>query len=548
LPAVVASSQQRRRRRQPPPLAGGDRLQGCWTALFAVGGDGEGGGAAAVVGPDPRDDGAGRIAASIVGPLDVGGLDDDLDDDDDDYRTPFSTAVASGWKPERGTFAGISRPRPPSGGGGGTALSMVRDAAGALLPDGGLSPCVIKVIGVGGGGCNAVDRMLDTRVSGVDFWALNTDAQALGRSKAKGARVLNTGSAATRGLGAGGNPDVGKLAAEESRAEIAAMVEGTDLCFVTSGMGGGTGSGAAPVVAEVSKEAGALTIGIVTKPFRFEGKRRMRQAVAAIERLKQHVDTVIVVSNDRLLDIIPEDTPMNRAFAVADDILRQGVVGISEIIVKPGLINVDFADVRSVMSDAGTALMGIGIGKGKTGAEDAARAAISSPLLDSSIDNAKGVVFNISGGEGLSLTDVNRAARLIYDSVEEDANVIFGALIDDSLDDSISITVLATGFADVNKQNLEFLNDAVSGNLMAKDRKKRGGGAGGGTVAGGAGDAGRAMSRRQQKQQQQQPAGTYGDDGNNYGGEPPSVPTPSPSPGGDGDRVPDFLKSLKRRQ
>jgi cell division protein FtsZ len=248
------------------------------------------------------------------------------------------------------------------------------------------------------------------------------------------------------------------------------------------------------------------------------------------------------------LDIIPEDTPMNRAFAVADDILRQGVVGISEIIVKPGLINVDFADVRSVMSDAGTALMGIGIGKGKTGAEDAARAAISSPLLDSSIDNAKGVVFNISGGEGLSLTDVNRAARLIYDSVEEDANVIFGALIDDSLDDSISITVLATGFADVNKQNLEFLNDAVSGNLMAKDRKKRGGGAGGGTVAGGAGDAGRAMSRRQQKQQQQQPAGTYGDDGNNYGGEPPSVPTPSPSPGGDGDRVPDFLKSLKRRQ
>lgn len=311
--------------------------------------------------------------------------------------------------------------------------------------------------------------MLDTRVSGVDFWAINTDAQALGRSKAKGARVLNIGTAATRGLGAGGNPEVGQLAAEESRAEIAAMVEGTDLCFVTSGMGGGTGSGAAPVVAEVSKEAGALTIGIVTKPFRFEGKRRMRQAVAAIERLKENVDTVIVVSNDRLLDIIPENTPMNRAFAVADDILRQGVVGISEIIVKPGLINVDFADVRSVMSDAGTALMGIGIGSGKTGAEDAATAAISSPLLDSSIDNAKGVVFNISGGEGLSLTDVNRAAKLIYDSVEEDANVIFGALIDDSLEDSISITVLATGFADTTRQNLEFLNDVVSGNMMSKD-------------------------------------------------------------------------------
>jgi cell division protein FtsZ len=214
-------------------------------------------------------------------------------------------------------------------------------------------------------------------------------------------------------------------------------------------MGGGTGSGAAPVVAEIAKEAGALTVGIVTKPFRFEGKRRMTQAIQAIKRLKEHVDTVIIVSNDRLLDIIPDDTPMNRAFAVADDILRQGVVGISDIIIKPGLINVDFADVRSVMSNAGTALMGIGIGSGKTGAEDAAGAAISSPLLDSTIDNAKGVVFNISGGSDLSLADVNRAARLIYDTVEEDANVIFGALIDESLGDSISITVLATGFVDI---------------------------------------------------------------------------------------------------
>ena len=387
-----------------------------------------------------------------------------------DEEISFTSAVANGWQPERGSFAGITRR--PSTRTSNTQLSMIGvDSTQVTMPDGGLSPCIIKVVGVGGGGCNAVDRMLDTRVSGVDFWAINTDAQALGRSKAKGAKVLNIGTAATRGLGAGGNPDIGQLAAEESRAEISAMVEGTDLCFVTSGMGGGTGSGAAPVVAEVSKEAGALTIGIVTKPFRFEGKRRMRQAVGAIERLKQHVDTVIVVSNDRLLDIIPEDTPMNRAFAVADDILRQGVVGISEIIVKPGLINVDFADVRSVMSDAGTALMGIGIGSGKTGAEDAATAAISSPLLDSSIDNARGVVFNISGGEGLSLTDVNKAARLIYDSVEEDANVIFGALIDESLDDAISITVLATGFADTGKENLEFLNDVVSGGMMGKEKK-----------------------------------------------------------------------------
>jgi cell division protein FtsZ len=208
---------------------------------------------------------------------------------------------------------------------------------GALMPDGGLSPCVIKVIGVGGGGCNAVDRMLDTAVGGVEFWALNTDAQALGRSKAKGAKVLNIGASVTRGLGAGGNPDIGRMAAEESRREIAACVAGTDLCFVTSGMGGGTGSGAAPVVAEVSKEEGCLTVGIVTKPFAFEGKRRMKQALAAIERLRENVDTVIVVSNDRLLEIIPDDTPMERAFAVADDILRQGVVGISDIIVKPGL-------------------------------------------------------------------------------------------------------------------------------------------------------------------------------------------------------------------
>jgi len=476
-------------------------------------------------------------------------------DRSEEGEVSFASAVANGWQPERGSFAGITTRRRGSsssssnnkngapgngggalrtgvgGGGSSTALSMIGAPIDAVIPDGGLSPCIIKVVGVGGGGCNAVDRMLDTRVSGVDFWAINTDAQALGRSKAKGAKVLNIGTSATRGLGAGGNPDVGQLAAEESRAEISAMVEGTDLCFVTSGMGGGTGSGAAPVVAEVSKEAGALTIGIVTKPFRFEGKRRMRQAVGAIERLKQHVDTVIVVSNDRLLDIIPEDTPMNRAFAVADDILRQGVVGISEIIVKPGLINVDFADVRSVMSDAGTALMGIGIGSGKTGAEDAATAAISSPLLDSSIDNARGVVFNISGGEGLSLTDVNRAARLIYDSVEEDANVIFGALIDESLEDSISITVLATGFADNTKQNLEFLNDVVSGGMMSKDASPS-------AKAGARGGRGSASSMSRQQKPVDEEEDVDEEDGKED--EPPS--------GGDDDRVPSFLKSLKRRR
>jgi cell division protein FtsZ len=239
------------------------------------------------------------------------------------------------------------------------------------------------------------------------------------------------------------------LAAEESREEIAAMVSGTDLCFVTSGMGGGTGSGAAPVVSEVAKESGALTVAIVTKPFAFEGRRRMRQAVEAIDRLRQSVDTVIVVSNNKLLDIIPENTPLEASFRVADDILRQGVVGISEIIVRPGLINVDFADVRSVMQDAGTALMGIGTGVGKTSAEDAAIAAISSPLLDAPVEEATGVVFNIMGGPELSLKEVDRAAKVIYNNVHEDANVIFGALIDDEIaDGTVSITVLATGFSE----------------------------------------------------------------------------------------------------
>jgi len=316
-----------------------------------------------------------------------------------------------------------------------------------LMPEGGLSPCVIKVIGVGGGGSNAIDRMMETRIGGVEFWAINTDAQALGRSKAKGAEVLNIGATVTRGLGAGGDPEVGRLAAEESREEIAAMVAGSDLVFVTSGMGGGTGSGAAPVICEVAKECGALTVAIVTKPFAFEGRRRMKQATDAIDRLRKAVDTVILVSNNKLLEIIPENTPLERSFAVADDILRQGVVGISEIIVRPGLINVDFADVRSVMYEAGTALMGIGMGTGKSRAEDAAAAAISSPLLDSPIEKATGIVFNIVGGRDMSLVEVNKAAQVIYDAVDDDANIIFGALVDEAVDDdSITITVLATGF------------------------------------------------------------------------------------------------------
>jgi cell division protein FtsZ len=363
----------------------------------------------------------------------------------------------------------------------------------ALMPDGGLSPCVIKVIGVGGGGSNAIDRMMETRVEGVEFWAVNTDAQALGRSKAKGASVLNIGMGVTRGLGAGGNPEVGRAAAEESREEIAAMVDGADLVFVTSGMGGGTGSGAAPVVSEVARECGALTVAIVTKPFAFEGRRRMKQATEAIAKLREAVDTVIIVSNNKLLEIIPENTPLERSFAVADDILRQGVVGISEIIVRPGLINVDFADVRSVMHNAGTALMGIGTGTGKSRAEDAAAAAISSPLLDSPIEKARGVVFNIIGGRDMSLVEVNRAAKVIYEAVDDDANIIFGALVDDTISDgTISITVLATGFAD---QEAALYNAAATAQSRANSnpisQQGGGGSAGGGASSGGAGLFGR---------------------------------------------------------
>jgi cell division protein FtsZ len=433
-------------------------------------------------------------------------------------RTTVVLAMSDDWKPPaHWKFTGFRYKD--------SARQSSYDTDGGLMPDGGLSPCVIKVIGVGGGGCNAVDRMLDTAVGGVDFWALNTDAQALGRSKAKGAKVLNIGASATRGLGAGGNPEIGRIAAEESRKEIAAMVTGTDLCFVTSGMGGGTGSGAAPVVAEVAKEEGCLTVGIVTKPFAFEGKRRMKQAIAAIERLRENVDTVIVVSNDRLLEIIPDDTPMERAFAVADDILRQGVVGISDIIVKPGLINVDFADVRSIMSGAGTALMGIGIGAGKTAAEDAAAAAISSPLLDSTIENAKGVVFNISGGQNLSLNEVNQAAKLIYSTVEADANVIFGALVDDTLEDNISITVLATGFVERGREQemkvsykkespLDELNDVRNGKMSKANTPT-------------------PVSQEKRREVEDPP--------------PPS-PKRDPLPKESGDKIPSFLKNLKKRR
>jgi len=329
------------------------------------------------------------------------------------------------------------------------------------MPEGGLSPCVIKIIGVGGGGCNAIDRMMETEVFGVEYWAVNTDAQALGRSKARGANVLNIGIDVTRGLGAGGDPEIGRLAAEESEADIAAMVSGADMIFVTSGMGGGTGSGAAPVVAEIAKESGALTVAIVTKPFGFEGRRRMNQATAAIDRLNDATDTIIVISNNKLLEIIPEGTPLGRSFAVADDILRQGIIGISEIIMRTGMVNVDFADIRSIMRDAGSAFIGIGTGSGKTMAEDAAVAAISSPLIDVPIERATGVVMNIVGSKDMSIHDAYRAAAVIYKTVDEDANILFGADTDDNMEEgTMSITVLTTGF---NGGNFDSSNSVSRG-------------------------------------------------------------------------------------
>ncbi len=303
----------------------------------------------------------------------------------------------------------------------------------------------IKVIGVGGGGGNAVNRMIASEVAGIEFWAVNTDAQSLLQSAA--IKRFQMGQKLTKGLGAGGNPAIGQKAAEESRDEIAQAIEGADLVFITAGMGGGTGTGAAPIIAEVAKEAGALTVGVVTKPFTFEGKRRIHQAEEGIASLQSRVDTLIVIPNDKLLAVVPENTPVQEAFRIADDVLRQGVQGISDIITIPGLVNVDFADIRAIMADAGSALMGIGVGSGKSRAREAAMTAISSPLLEASIEGANGVVFNITGGSDLTLHEVNAAAETIYEVVDPNANIIFGAVIDDRMDGEIRITVIATGFA-----------------------------------------------------------------------------------------------------
>ncbi|XP_027173627.1 cell division protein FtsZ homolog 2-2, chloroplastic [Coffea eugenioides] len=304
----------------------------------------------------------------------------------------------------------------------------------------------IKVIGVGGGGSNAVNRMIESSMKGVEFWIVNTDVQAMRMSPVFSEQRLQIGQELTRGLGAGGNPDIGMNAAKESKEAIEDAVYGSDMVFVTAGMGGGTGTGGAPVIAGIAKAMGILTVGIVTTPFSFEGRRRAVQAQEGIAALRENVDTLIVIPNDKLLTAVSPSTPVTEAFNLADDILRQGVRGISDIITIPGLVNVDFADVRAIMANAGSSLMGIGTATGKTRARDAALNAIQSPLLDIGIERATGIVWNITGGSDLTLFEVNAAAEVIYDLVDPSANLIFGAVIDPSLGGQVSITLIATGF------------------------------------------------------------------------------------------------------
>jgi len=302
----------------------------------------------------------------------------------------------------------------------------------------------IKVVGVGGGGCNAVNRMISEGVDGIEFIAINTDSQALLKCAAK--IKVRIGEKSTRGLGAGGDPKVGRIAAEESAEELYEVLKGSDMVFVAAGLGGGTGTGAAPIVAQIAKEIGALTIGVVTRPFTFEGIHRAKNAEDGAVKLKEHADTLIVIPNDRLLQIVDKRVAMNEAFCIADDVLRQGIQGISELITVPGLINLDFADVRTIMSEGGAALMAVGKASGEDRARIAAEQAISSQLLDVTINGAHGILFNVTGGSSLSLYEVNQAAAIIKETAHPDVNLIFGAVIDEKMGDEVRITVIATGF------------------------------------------------------------------------------------------------------
>lgn len=328
----------------------------------------------------------------------------------------------------------------------------------------------IKVVGVGGGGGSAINRMINNGIKGVEFVAVNTDIQALHYNKA--GEKIHIGKTVTRGLGAGMNPELGKAAAEESENEIREALKGCDMVFVTCGMGGGTGSGASPVVAQIARELGALTVAVVTKPFAFEGGQRKNIADRAFAELADNVDTIITISNDKLLQVIDKKTSLLEAFTIADDVLRQGVQGIAEIITVPGIINADFADVKAVMSNAGSALMGIGQASGENKAIEAAKAAINSSLLDMSIDGAKGIVFTITGGSDLSMSEVSEAAKVITSAADEEAKIIFGAVIDESLKDQIKITVVATGFDGKNSSGKSEMKPAYTPNSFIEESEK----------------------------------------------------------------------------
>jgi cell division protein FtsZ len=317
----------------------------------------------------------------------------------------------------------------------------------------------IKVIGVGGGGNNAVNRMIDSGLKGVEFIAINTDKQALNMSKAS--YKIQIGEKLTKGLGAGANPEIGQKAAEESIDEITEYINGADMVFITAGMGGGTGTGAAPVVAQIAKDLGILTVGVVTKPFTFEGKKRMVHAEKGISDLKGKVDTLVTIPNERLLQVVEKKASIIEAFKIADDVLKQGVQGISDLITVPGLVNLDFADVKTIMVDTGLAHMGVGRGNGENRATEAAKQAIQSPLLETSINGATGVLLNITGGPNLGLFEVNEAAELVSQAADPDANIIFGAVIDEKLQDEIRITVIATGFEKADSENNFEKNDTT---------------------------------------------------------------------------------------
>ena len=325
----------------------------------------------------------------------------------------------------------------------------------------------IKVVGVGGGGSNAVNRMIEASLKGVQFIAINTDKQALYNSRAE--YKIQIGEKLTRGLGAGANPEIGSKAAEESRDDVYQALQGADMVFITAGMGGGTGTGAAPIIAEIAKEMGILTVGVVTKPFTFEGKRRMTHAERGIEELRKRVDTLVTIPNDRLLEVVDKRTSIVEAFKIADDVLKQGVQGITDLIAIPGLVNLDFADVKTIMFERGLAHMGVGRASGDNRAIEAAKQAIHSPLLETTINGAKSVLLNITGGTSLGLLEINEAAEIVAKEADEDANIIFGAVIDESIKDEIRITVIATGFEDVIKKQQEAKAEAAAAAAAAQE-------------------------------------------------------------------------------